>query len=152
MSQVAATKTAKTKSTSTTGLSAEEKAAMKALIKERNAEKSKEAGEKAALAAIADMSPRDRVLAEKLHQIVKRAAPHLNAKTWYGFPAYANDEEDVIVFFKPADKFKERYATIGFNGPAKLDEGQMWPTSYAWLKPNAADEAKIAALVKRAAG
>lgn len=134
------------------GLSAEEKAAMKAMLKERNAAKTKEAGEKAARDAIKAMSPRDKALAEKLHEIVQKAAPQLNAKTWYGFPAYANADDEVVVFFKPADKFKERYATLGFNQFAKLDEGQMWPTSYAWLKPTAADEAKIAALVKRAAG
>lgn len=133
-------------------LTADEKAALKALVKERSAAKTREAGEKAALDAIKAMSPRDRVLAEKLHAIVQKAAPHLRPKTWYGFPAYANADDDVVCFFKPADKFKERYATLGFNTPAKLDEGQMWPTSYAWLKPTAADEAKIAALVKRAAG
>ncbi|HUR70287.1 MAG TPA: hypothetical protein VM370_13665 [Candidatus Thermoplasmatota archaeon] len=135
-----------------TGLSAEEKAAMKALLHERKAAKTKEAGEKAALAAIAAMSPRDRALAQKLHEIVGKAAPSLRAKTWYGFPAYANEEDEVVVFFKPADKFKERYATLGFNTPAKLDEGQMWPTSYAWLKPTGGDEARIAALVKKAVG
>lgn len=145
---MAATKAAKAKDAS--GLSAEEKAAMKALVKERKAEKTKEAGEKAALEAIAEMSPRDRVLAERLHEIVRKAAPSLHAKTWYGFPAYANEDDEVVVFFKPADKFKERYATLGFNGSAKLDDGQMWPTSYAWLKPTAADEARIAALLKKA--
>lgn len=140
------------KAASGAGLSAEEKAAMKALVQERKAAKTREAGEKALLDAIAAMSPRDRVLAEKLHEIVQKAAPNLMPKTWYGFPAYANEEDEVVVFFKPADKFKERYATLGFNGPAKLDEGQMWPTSYAWLKPTAADEAKIAALIRKAVG
>jgi len=138
------------------GFSADEKAAMKNRAAELKAEaragKDKEAGEKAALAAIADLKEPDRTLAKRLHAIVKENAPSLWAKTWYGFPAYANPEGKIVCFFQTADKFKTRYATLGFSDMAKLDEGAMWPVGYALTKLTPAVEAQIAALVKKAAG
>jgi uncharacterized protein YdhG (YjbR/CyaY superfamily) len=132
------------------GFSAEERAAMKARAQELKAEASKADGEKAVLAAIAAMPGPDRAMAKKIHAIVKASAPELSPKTWYGMPAYAKDGA-VVCFFKSADKFKGRYATFGFEDAANLDEGAMWPTSYALTKLTAADEAKIAKLVKKAA-
>lgn len=128
------------------GLSTEEKAAMKAAMKERNASN----GPAQLKAAIAAMTPAERVLAQRIHDIVVSAAPHLEQKTWYGFPAYALDGK-VICFFKPGAKFKDRYCTFGFNTPARLDDGGMWATSFAIVKPSAADEAQLAALVQKAA-
>jgi len=128
------------------GFTAEEKAAMKARAREL---KSKEDGESAVRGAIAEMSPQDRVIAERVHEIVKGAAPDLTPKTWYGMPAYAKDGK-VVCFFRNAGKFKERYAMFGFNDTAKLDEGSMWPVAFALEKLTAADEKKIAALVKKA--
>jgi uncharacterized protein YdhG (YjbR/CyaY superfamily) len=127
---------------------AEEKAAMKARAREL---KSKEDGESAVRAAIAEMSPQDRAIAKRVHEIVKGAAPDLTPKTWYGMPAYAKDGK-VVCFFRNAGKFKERYAMFGFNDTAKLDEGSMWPVAFALEKLTAADEKKIAALVKKAVG
>ncbi len=132
------------------GLSKEEIAAMKETLKERKAAGNKEEGERMALAAIAAMQEPDRSMAERIHAIIKDSAPTLSAKTWYGMPAYANDEGRVICFFQTAQKFKARYSTLGFNDGANLDEGAMWPTAFALTELTAADEKKIAALVKKA--
>jgi len=131
-------------------LSAEEVAAMKETLKERKMAANKEEAEKAALAAIAAMKEPDRSLAKKIHTIIKASAPDLLAKTWYGMPAYANKDGKVICFFQAASKFKVRYATFGFQPDANLDEGTMWPTSFALKKLTPADEARIIALVKKA--
>jgi uncharacterized protein YdhG (YjbR/CyaY superfamily) len=132
------------------GLSAEERAAMKERLQELKAEKRKADGEKALLAKIAEMPEADRVMAERLHAIVKASAPDLSAKTWYGMPAYFGKDGKVVCFFQSADKFKARYATFGFNDTANLDDGSMWPTAFALKKLTSADEKRIAALVKRA--
>jgi uncharacterized protein YdhG (YjbR/CyaY superfamily) len=129
---------------------AEERAAMKERARELKAAKNREEGESDLLAKIAEMPKADRVMAERLHAIVTATAPDLAPKTWYGMPAYAKDDK-VVCFFKSASKFKERYATFGFNEAANLDEGSMWPTSFALTELTAADEKKIAALVKKAA-
>ena len=137
------------------GFSDEEKAAMKERAKElkaeARAEKSKAEGESAALAAIAAMPEPDRAIAKRLHAIIKASAPTLSPKTWYGMPAYANKDDKVVCFFTPASKFNSRYATFGFNDDANLDEGDLWPTSFALKDLTAAVEAKLAALVKKAA-
>ena len=143
-----------TKSTSAKGKTArgwtpEERAAAKAYAQEQKAEARGANDERAALAAIAAMPKADRVMAERFHAIVKASAPDLAPKTWYGMPAYAK-EGKVVCFFQSADKFKSRYATFGFNDDANLDEGNMWPTSFALTKLTPADEKKIAALVKKA--
>jgi uncharacterized protein YdhG (YjbR/CyaY superfamily) len=130
------------------GFSAEEKAAMRARVREL---KDKTDGESAVRAAIAAMSPQDRAIAKRLHELVKATAPDLSPKTWYGMPAYAKDGK-IICFFRNAGKFKERYAMFGFNDSAKLDEGSMWPIAFALTKLTAADEARIGALVKKAVG
>ena len=130
------------------GFSAEEKAAMRARAREL---KDKTDGESAVRAAIAAMSPKDRALAKRLHELVKASAPDLSPKTWYGMPAYAKDGK-VVCFFRNATKFKERYAMFGFNDSAKLDEGSMWPVAFAVKELTAADEAKIGKLVKKAVG
>jgi uncharacterized protein YdhG (YjbR/CyaY superfamily) len=127
--------------------SAEEKAAMRARTRELKAAAQ---GEEAIDAALAEMSPSDRALGKKIHAIVKEIAPGLTPKTWYGMPAYANKDGKVVVFFRDAGKFKERYAMLGFNDSAALDDGSMWPIAYALTKLSAADEKKIRALVKRA--
>ncbi|HSS81990.1 MAG TPA: DUF1801 domain-containing protein [Gaiellaceae bacterium] len=129
------------------GFSAEEKAAMRARAKEL---KSKADGEEAVLSALASMSPADRALGKRIHAIVKKSAPDLTPKTWYGMPAYANKDGKVVVFFRDAGKFKERYAMLGFNDTAKLDDGSMWPIAYALTKLTKADETKIAKLVTQA--
>ena len=134
-----------------TGFTAQEKAAMRERARELKAEKNKAAGESDLLAKIAEMPKADRVLAERIHEIVKSAAPSLSPKTWYGMPAYADDAGKIVVFFKSADKFKSRYATLGFEEAANLDKGAMWPTSYALTELTDADEAKIRTLVKKAA-
>jgi uncharacterized protein YdhG (YjbR/CyaY superfamily) len=130
------------------GFTAEEKAAMKARVREL---KDQADGESAVRAAIAAMSPKDRAIAKRLHELIKAAAPDLSPKTWYGMPAYAKDGK-VVCFFRNAGKFKERYAMFGFNDSAKLDKGSMWPIAFALTKLTAADEAKIRALVKKAVG
>jgi uncharacterized protein YdhG (YjbR/CyaY superfamily) len=135
-----------TKSTKSDGFTAEEKAAMKARAKEL---KAKEDGETAVRNSIAAMSPKDRTLAKRVHELVKAAAPELTPKTWYGMPAYAKDGK-VVCFFRDAGKFKERYAMFGFNDTAQLDDGSMWPVAFALTTLSAADEAKIRALVKKA--
>lgn len=138
------------------GFTADEKAAMKARVKEMKAEaragKDRAAGEKAVRAAIGKMKGKDRSLAERVHGLVTRAAPGLMPKTWYGMPAYANAAGKVVCFFQDAGKFKARYATFGFQHDAKLDDGNMWPTSFALLELTAAEEKRIAALVKQASG
>ncbi|HSJ92961.1 MAG TPA: hypothetical protein VK896_02895 [Gaiellaceae bacterium] len=131
-----------------------EREAMKERAREMKAEarrgKKKADGEKDLLAKIADMPKQDRVMAERLHAIVKASAPGLAPRTWYGMPAYANEDGKVVCFFTPASKFKERYATFGFNAAANLDKGAMWPTSFALKDLGAAEEKQIAALVKKA--
>jgi len=135
---------------------AEERAAIQERAKEvkaaarRGPRADKSDGESDVLAKIAEMPEPDRVMAERLHAIIKASAPALSPKTWYGMPAYAKDGK-VVCFFTSADKFKSRYATFGFNEDANLDEGTMWPTSFALTKLTAADEARIGALVKKAA-
>jgi uncharacterized protein YdhG (YjbR/CyaY superfamily) len=135
------------------GFTAEERAAMQERAKELKAEarvnKDKAEGERAVLAKIAEMPQADRAMAKRLHAIVTASAPDLAPKTWYGMPAYAKDGK-VVCYFTPASKFKERYATFGFNATANLDEGNMWPTSFALKKLTPAEEAKIGALVKKA--
>jgi uncharacterized protein YdhG (YjbR/CyaY superfamily) len=135
------------------GFTEEERAAMKARAKELKAEarasKNRAEGERDLLAAVAAMKKPDRAMAERLHAIVQESAPALWPKTWYGMPAYARDGK-VVCFFKSAEKFNSRYATFGFEEAANLDEGAMWPTSFALKKLTAADEKKLAALVKKA--
>jgi uncharacterized protein YdhG (YjbR/CyaY superfamily) len=151
---MAESKTAK-KSTRSKGFTDEERAAMKERAEELKAEarrgKGKTDGESDVLAKIAEMPEADRIMAERIHAIVKAVAPDLSPKTWYGMPAYARDGK-VVCFFKSAAKFKSRYATLGFEEAADLDDGAMWPTSFALKKLTAADEKTIAALVKQAAG
>jgi uncharacterized protein YdhG (YjbR/CyaY superfamily) len=157
MSPTETKKTAKstkaTKKKSSSGFTAEERAAMKERAKELKAqerwEKDKAAGEADLQAKIAEMSPADRTMAKRLHALIKESAPGLMPRTWYGMPAYAKDGK-VLCYFTPAEKFKERYATFGFNEKANLDKGNMWPTSFALKKLTAAEEKKIAALVKQA--
>ena len=129
------------------GFTAEEKAAMKARAKELKAAAD---GEEAIAASLKEMSPADRALGKRIHEIVKDAAPELTPKTWYGMPAYANRDGKAVVFFRNAGKFKERYSMLGFNDSASLDDGSMWPIAYALTKLTAADEKKIRALVKKA--
>ena len=129
---------------------AEEKAAMKERAKELKAEANKAAGESAALAAIAAMQEPDRAMAKRIHAIIKDSAPALMPKTWYGMPAYANKDGKLVCFFQTAQEFKTRYATFGFNDSWNLDEGAMWPTSFALKELTPTVEAKIAALVKKA--
>ena len=129
------------------GFSAEEKAAMRARAREL---KAAEDGESAIRAALAEMSPKDRALGKRLHTLIAETAPDLTPKTWYGMPAYADKDGKVVVFFRNAGKFKERYSMLGFNDSAKLDDGSMWPIAYALTELSAADEAKIRKLVKRA--
>ena len=139
-----------TKSPKKETFTAEERAAMKERARELKAAKGRAEGESDLLAKIAEMPKADRVMAERLHAIVTSSAPELAPKTWYGMPAYAKDDQ-IVCFFKSADKFKSRYATFGFEEAANLDEGAMWPTSFALKKLTAADEKKIGALVKKAA-
>ena len=128
---------------------AEERAAMRERAQELKAAKNKEAGERAVLAKIAEMPEPDRAMAERLHAIITKSAPSLSPKTWYGMPAYAKDDK-IVCFFQSADKFKSRYATFGFSDEANIDEGAMFPTSFALKKLTAADERRIGALVKKA--
>ena len=136
------------------GFTAEEKAAMKERAKEMKAEarakKDKAAGESDLLAKIVEMEEPDRAMAQRLHAIIKASAPTLSPKTWYGMPAYANKDGKVVCFFQSAQKFKSRYATFGFSDEANLDEGAMWPTSFALKELTATEEARIVALVKKA--
>jgi uncharacterized protein YdhG (YjbR/CyaY superfamily) len=143
-------KSTTTKGKKASGWTPEERAAAKAYAQELKAEARGANDEKAALAAIAAMPPKDRTMGKRIHAIVKASAPDLAPKTWYGMPAYADKDGKVICFFQSADKFKARYATFGFNDTANLDDGAMWPTSWALTKLAPADEKKIAALVKKA--
>ncbi len=149
-------KTAKSASDATfTGFTAEERAAMREYAQEikttarRGSSATKADGESDVLAKIAEMSEPDRSMAERVHAIIKAAAPDLSPRTWYGMPAYARDG-NVVCFFQSAQKFKSRYATLGFSDKANLDDGDMWPNSYALKELNAAVEARIGALVKKA--
>ena len=136
------------------GFSAAERAAMKKRAAELRAEGKQGAkkadGLQAVLDSIAKMAPEDRALAERLHVTVTAAAPELTPKTWYGMPAYANKDGKVVVFFRDAGKFKERYSMLGFNESANLDDGSMWPIAYALPRLTKADETKVAKLVKQA--
>jgi uncharacterized protein YdhG (YjbR/CyaY superfamily) len=155
MAQKQATKKAtKRASKSTTGkgsttFSAEERAAMRERAREAKAAARGADGERELLAKIAEMNESDRAMAESLHAIIKNTAPDLTSRTWYGMPAYAKDDK-VVCFFRPAEKFKTRYATFGFSDKANLDEGSMWPTDFALKRLTATDEKKVAALVKKA--
>ena len=142
--------TSTTKRTTTTGktFTDEERAAMQERARELAADKTN--GEKAVLTKISEMPEADRAMAKRLHEIIKASAPALSPKTWYGMPAYANKDGKVVCFFQGASKFKYRYATLGFNDPANLDEGSMWPISFALKKLTPAEEAKIRELVKKA--
>ncbi len=143
-------KSAKRATMNNKGLTAEEIAAMKETIKERKQAANKEEAEKAVFAAIAKMKESDRSMAKRIHEIVKTNAPELAPRTWYGMPAYADADGKVICFFQAASKFNVRYATFGFQPEAKLDEGNMWAAGFALIKLTATEEAKIAALVKKA--
>jgi uncharacterized protein YdhG (YjbR/CyaY superfamily) len=130
------------------GFTAEERAAMRERVKELKGGKTE--GESAVLAKIAEMPKADRAMAKRIHAVVKASAPDLTPRTWYGMPAYANEDGKVVCFFQSAHKFKSRYATFGFNDAANLDEGAMWPTSFALTELTAAEEARIGGLVKQA--
>ncbi|MDQ2914878.1 MAG: DUF1801 domain-containing protein [Chloroflexota bacterium] len=145
----AAKKGTKKSAKSTTGFTDEERGAMKERARELKAAAGKADGESDVLAKIAAMPEPDRAMAKRLHAIVKASAPVLSPKTWYGMPAYARDDK-VVCFFTPASKFKSRYATLGFNDDANLDQGAMWPTAFALKELTAAEEARIGALVKKA--
>ena len=132
------------------GFTAEERAAMRERAREQKAEAQRADGERAVLAKIAEMSEADRAMAKRLHKIVKASAPELSPKTWYGMPAYANKEGKVVCHFQSAQKFNTRYATLGFSDAANLDEGAMWPTSFALKELTDTEVAKIGALMKRA--
>jgi uncharacterized protein YdhG (YjbR/CyaY superfamily) len=144
---MATKKGAKASAKSYKGLSAAEKAAMRERVKELKGEG---AGESVVLEKIKSMQPADRALAERIHSIVRESAPELTPKLWYGMPAYANEGGKVVLFFQDAAKFKYRYATLGFQDPANLDDGGTWPVAFALAKLTAADEKKISALVKKA--
>jgi uncharacterized protein YdhG (YjbR/CyaY superfamily) len=136
------------------GFTAEERAAMKERAKELKAEaranRDKAAGERDVLAKIAEMPQPDRAMAKRLHALIKDSAPDLSPKTWYGMPAYANKDGKVVCFFQSGQKYNSRYSTFGFQDAADLDEGAMWPTSFALKELTPAEEKKIAALVKKA--
>jgi len=129
------------------GFTAEEKAAMRARAKELKAAAE---GEEAILAALKKMTPADRAIGKRIHEVVTASAPELTPKTWYGMPAYANKDGKVVCYFRDAAKFKERYAMFGFNEAANLDAGSMWPVAFALPKLTAADEKRLGALVKKA--
>jgi uncharacterized protein YdhG (YjbR/CyaY superfamily) len=145
---------AKTTKTASDGFTAEERAAMKARAEELRAEGKKGAkkadGLQQLLDAIAKMAPADRALAERVHVTISATAPELSPKTWYGMPSYANDEGKVVVFFRDAGKFKERYSFLGFQDVANLDDGDIWPVAYAVQNWSPAVEKKVVALVKAA--
>ncbi|MET1019661.1 MAG: DUF1801 domain-containing protein [Microterricola sp.] len=143
--------TPKTRSTTKSGFSTEERAAMRERAKELKASANREEAAKAVVEMIAEMPPADRALAERVHAIIVENAPALAPKLWYGMPSYARDGK-IVCFFQSAEKFKTRYATLGFNEDALLDEGTMWPTAYALTQLDDKNEAFIADLVKRAAG
>ncbi len=153
MAQESAKSTTATRETSE-GFTAEERAAMKERARELKAEarqnKKRAEGESDLLAKIAEMEGPDRAMAERLHEVVKASAPDLSPKTWYGMPAYADEDGKVVCFFQSAEKFGARYATLGFSDEADLEEGAMWPTSFALKELTPTEETKIAALVKKA--
>lgn len=138
---------AKARASRPEGLTAEERKGLRELVRERQS--GKELGEGAVFAKIAELSPSDRVMAERVHAIIKSSAPSLEPRTWYGMPAYALNGK-VVCFFQAAQKYKTRYATFGFQDPAHLDDGFMWPIAFALEKLTAAEEARISALVKKA--
>jgi len=142
-------KSTKTVEKRSQGFTDEERAAMRARAKELKSEALKVDGEKEVLAAIAEMSEPDRSIGKRLHAVITASAPHLVPRTWYGMPAYAADGS-IVCFFKPAEKFKERFATVGFTDKANLDDGAMWPKEYALTKLTPAEEKKIGALVRKA--
>ena len=144
-----AKRTAATGRKASEGFTNEERAAMKERARELKAAADKEDGERDVLAKIAELSGPDRALGERLHAIITASAPALSPRLWYGQPAYARDGK-VLCFFQPAQKFKTRYATLGFSDEANLDEGAMWPTAYALTELTAADETRIGELVKKA--
>lgn len=150
------TTAAKGRKTDSTVWTDEERAAMQEHAREMKVQRSRKGksakadGEADVQAKFAEMPPADRTIAERIHAIVKESAPTLTPRTWYGMPAYANEAGKVVCFFTPASKFKERYSSFGFNADANLDDGTMWPTAWAITKLTTADEATIAALVKRA--
>ena len=150
MAQKKPAKKPATKSARTTGLTAEEKAALRETIADQKAAARGLDGESALLAKIAGMKEPDRGMAKRIHAIVKANAPELSSTTWYGMPAYANKAGKAVFFFQDKAKFKARYATLGFNDLANLDDGELWPISYALKELTPAAEAKIAALVKKA--
>ena len=145
-------KTTKKGATAKPGFTAEEKAAMKERARELKANASRAEGERDVETKIAEMPKADRVLAKRVHELVAEHAPTLAPRTWYGMPAYANDEGKVVCFFQSAAKFGSRYATLGFSDRAQLDRGAMWPTVYALASLGAAEEKAIAALLRRAVG
>jgi len=151
MAEKQATKksTKRTTGKASNGFTAEEKAAMRERARELKAAAGKEEGERDVLGKIAEMQGSDQAIAERIHAIVKASAPALAPRTWYGMPAYAKDG-NVVFFFKPAEKFKSRYATLGFSDKANLDDGAMWPTEFAINELTADVEARIAALVTQA--
>ena len=140
-----------TDKTKSEGFTPEERAAMKERAKEAKSAASAAEADREVLAKIAEMTPPERAMAERLYAIIAESAPELSPKTWYGMPAWAKDGK-IVCFFQSAEKFKTRYATFGFNEDARLDDGDMWPVAYALTKLTAGDEAKVAALVKKAAG
>ncbi len=135
-----------------TGFTNEERAAMRERAREMKAVAGKADGENDVLAKIAALQPQDRTMAERLHAIITASAPSLSPKTWYGMPAYANQGGQVVCFFQSAEKFKTRYATLGFSDKAQLDDGSLWPVAFALMELTAAAEEQIVALVKKAAG
>ncbi len=149
---VADEKTAKKPVKASKGFTDEERAAMRARAQEQKSRPGagKADGERDVLERIAAMSASDRAMAERLHALIKASAPALSPKTWYGMPAYANKNGQIVCFFQSAEKFKTRYATLGFSDKANLDDGAMWPNAFALKELTAAAEAKIAALVKKA--
>src|SRR5215216_5965756 len=142
--------TKKSTQKSSKGLTAEERAALKERLKEEKAEREGKAAESDVLAKIAEMTEPDRTMAKRLHTIIKASAPSLSPKTWYGMPAYADKDGKVVCFFQAAQKFNTRYATLGFQDTANLDEGALWPVVFALKELTATEEAKIATLVKKA--
>jgi uncharacterized protein YdhG (YjbR/CyaY superfamily) len=144
-----AQKTTTKRTGSTKGFTAEERAAMRERAKELKAEAAKADGEKALLEKVAEMKGNDRAMATRLHELITAAAPSLTPKTWYGMPAYAKDGK-IVCFFQSAEKFDSRYATFGFSDEANIDQGAMWPTSWALKELTAAEEKKVVTLVKKA--
>ena len=147
---MATTRTSTKRKASEDILTVDEKAAMRELVKERKAAKGKVDGEADVRAKIAELPAGERSMAERIHALVKASAPDLTPRTWYGMPAYTKNGK-VVCFFKAASKFESRYATFGFEDQANLDDGEMWPTSYALKTLTAADEKKLGELVKKAA-